>query len=388
MGLVDLNASHQLIDVSAFPVRGANSITMVELNTHGLDFQGLELPVLSRAEMLEQDWDLENSASGKVGDLLPAGEEAAKRGREGEDEAMVNKRARTEVEEPTEETVMGPPEELVAEAPGWRTRRPEVLVTPAVEEEARRLTPPNQLHMAEVVEEPGLVEQAVAEEQAVEVLPVEPVPEEQPAGFLQPPVPAPGRRAKGPRTSRLVVDEVMQLPAGQIRESLQDGWRRSLRCEHAVQDLATRDQPRPVSLEGQEGLGELLGAQARELLRRAANTRASTWDWEAAAQVVEEQEDVQGQQEVPEPAGAPEELLEGSRRRESREGSVAGDTRGASLLRTSAQADESAAGLQAEHSGVINEAGALGGEGGDQLAPPEVQEGLDVTPVPEVLEVA
>ena len=53
-----------------------------------------------------------------------------------------------------------------------------------------------------------------------------------------------------------------------------------------------------------------------------------------------------------------------------------------SLLRTSAQANESAAGLQAEHSGVINEAGALGGEGGDQLAPPEVQ-GLDVTPVPE-----
>ena len=193
----------------------------------------------------------------------------------------------------------------------------------------------------------------------------------------------PGRRARGPRTSRLVVDEVMQLPAGQIRESLQDGWRRSLRCEHAGQDLATRDQPRPVSLEGQEGLGELLGAQARELLRRAANTRARTWDWEAAAQVVEEQEDVQEQQEVPEPAGAPEELLEGSRRRE---GSVAGDTRGASLLRTSAQADESAAGLQAELSGVINEAGALGGEGGDQLAPPEVQ-GLDVTPVPEVPEI-
>ena len=174
----------------------------------------------------------------------------------------------------------------------------------------------------------------------------------------------------------------MQLPAGQIRESLQDGWRRSLRCEHAVQDLATRDQPRPVSLEGQEGLGELLGAQARELLRRAATARARTWDWEAAAQVVEEQEDVQEQQEIPEPAGASEELLEGSRRQES----VAGDTRGASLLRTSAQANESAAGLQAEHSGVINEAGALGGEGGDQLAPPEVQ-GLDVTPVPEVPEI-
>ena len=204
MGLVDLNASHQLIDLSAFLVRGANSdITMVELNTDGLDFQGLELPVLSRAEMLEQDWDLENSASGKVGDLLPAGEEAAKRGREGEDESMVNKRARTEVEEPTEETVMGPPEELVAEAPGWRARRPEVLVTPAVEGEVRRLTPPNQLDMAEVVEEPGLEEQAVAEEQPVEVLPVEQVPEEQPAGFLQPLVPAPGRRARGPRTSRL-----------------------------------------------------------------------------------------------------------------------------------------------------------------------------------------
>ncbi len=55
--------------------------------------------------------------------------------------------------------------------------------------------------MAEVVEEPGLVEQAVAEEQAVEVLPVEQAPEEQPAGFLQPLVP--GRRARGPRTSRL-----------------------------------------------------------------------------------------------------------------------------------------------------------------------------------------
>ena len=107
--------------------------------------------------------------------------------------------------------------------------------------------------------------------------------------------------------------------------------------------------------------------------------------------MVEEQEDVQEQQlqeqEVPKPAGTPEELLESSRRRDSREGSVAGDTRGASFLRTSAQADESAAGLQAELSGVIDEAGALGGEGGDQLAPPEVQEGLDVTPVPEVPEV-
>ena len=94
MGLVDLNASHQLTDLSAFLVRGANSdITMVELNTHGLDFQGLELPVLSRAEMLEQDWDLENSAMGRVGDLLPAGEEAAERGREGEERAR-NRRGR------------------------------------------------------------------------------------------------------------------------------------------------------------------------------------------------------------------------------------------------------------------------------------------------------
>ena len=91
----------------------------------------------------------------------------------------------------------------MAEAPKWRTRQPEVLVTPAVEEEAKRLTPPNQLDMAEVEEEPGPVEQAMVEEQPVEVLPVEQVPEEQPAGFLQPLVPAPGRRARGPRTSRL-----------------------------------------------------------------------------------------------------------------------------------------------------------------------------------------
>ena len=102
--------------------------------------------------------------------------------------------------------------------------------------------------------------------------------------------------------------------------------------------------------------------------------------------MVEEQEDVQEQQlqeqEVPKPAGTPEELLESSRRRDSREGSVAGDTRGASFLRTSAQADESAADL-----GSVDQAGALGGEGEAQLAPPEVQEGLDVTPVPEVPEV-
>ena len=101
--------------------------------------------------------------------------------------------------------------------------------------------------------------------------------------------------------------------------------------------------------------------------------------------MVEEQEDVQEQQlqeqEVPKPAGTPEELLESSRRRDSREGSVAGDTRGASFLRTSAQADESAADL-----GSVDQAGALGGEGEAQLAPPEVQEGLDVTPVPEGLE--
>ena len=114
----------------------------------------------------------------------------------------------------------------------WWRRRPEVLETRAVEEEARRVTPPSQLDMAEVVEEPGLEEQAVAEEQPVEALPVGQVPEEQPARFLQPLVPAPGQRARGPKTSWLVVDEVTQLPAGQIRESLQDGWRRSLRCEH------------------------------------------------------------------------------------------------------------------------------------------------------------
>ena len=64
MGLVDLHASHQLTDLSPFLVRGANSdITMVELNTDGIDFQGIKLPVLSRAKMLERDWDLENSAS-------------------------------------------------------------------------------------------------------------------------------------------------------------------------------------------------------------------------------------------------------------------------------------------------------------------------------------
>ena len=93
LGLVDLHASHQLADLSAFLVRGADpDITMVEPNTSGLDFQGLELPVLSRAEMLEQDWDLENSSRGKVGDLLPAGEEAAKRGREGEVRARNRRR--------------------------------------------------------------------------------------------------------------------------------------------------------------------------------------------------------------------------------------------------------------------------------------------------------
>ena len=69
--------------------------------------------------------------------------------------------------------------------------------------------------MAEVVEEPGLVEQARVEEQPVELLL-----EEQPAGgFLQPLVPAPGqlRRPRGPRTGRLVVDEVLQVSAKEIK---------------------------------------------------------------------------------------------------------------------------------------------------------------------------
>ena len=100
--------------------------------------------------------------------------------------------------------------------------------------------------------------------------------------------------------------------------------------------------------------------------------------------VAEEQVEVQQEQEVPEQGGNPEELLEGSRRRESREGSLAGDTREATLLRNSVHADESAGVFQADLSGVIDQAYALGGDGGAQLAPPEVQDGLDVTPVADV----
>ena len=325
----DLAGTMEQMDLSPFLARTANrQITMVEEPfTAGLDFEGLPLPILTEDELLNEDWNLEEGGAVLVqGELELPGEEARKRGREEEAEETAVKKARVEEVVAEEETVMEAPGEAEAvEAPGRKRAAPENLVTPSVADLARSRISPPQLQVDQVLDLPQEVaeEQAqdLPEEQAQEVVvpqeqaQEEAVPQEQvqeevvsqeqaqevevpqgqeevpqdDAAFLQPLVPAAARRPRpGRKGGKLLVDASIQLRHQDIRQMMETGWRRTLRCEHPSQDLVMVQQLKTVKA-GHE-LGEELREWCQGEQRRVQRPRA--WEWLEQEVVGEQAEEV------------------------------------------------------------------------------------------------
>ena len=210
-----------------------------------LDYQGLELPILTDKELLEQTWNLEdqpeeNEALNAQGVQLEdaEGEDNGKRGREEEEDGAASsrsKKARTETaveqQEETLHVAVEPPE--MPAAPGRHAEVPEVVVTPAVTELPKRRTSPQQLDLEEAVADPALllpdpVLQDVAEAQdhdrqdvAQDHAPLDVAQAgESEAEFLQPLVPAgpqKGGRGKKKINVGAQVDEVTQLRGQDIK---------------------------------------------------------------------------------------------------------------------------------------------------------------------------
>ena len=141
-----------------------------------LDYQGLDLPILTDKELLEQTWNLEDQPEQTVptndqGGLGEVGEgeadERGKRAREEEEGGSkasrsipipISKKARVENEveqqEQTFHVAVDPPE--IPAAPGRHGEVPEVVVTPAVTELPKRRTSPQQLNLEEAAADPAL----------------------------------------------------------------------------------------------------------------------------------------------------------------------------------------------------------------------------------------
>ena len=203
-----------------------------------LDYQGLELPILTDKELLEQTWNLEdqpeeNEALNAQGVQMENAEGAdnGKRGREEEEDGAASsrsKKARTETaveqQEETLHVAVEPPE--MPAAPGRHAEVPEVVVTPAVTELPKRRTSPQQLDLEEAVADPALLlpdpvlqDAAEVQDQAPRdvVQAGEPEPE---AEFLQPLVPAgPPKGGRGKKKTNVgaQVDEVTQLRGQDIK---------------------------------------------------------------------------------------------------------------------------------------------------------------------------
>ena len=201
-----------------------------------LDYQGLELPILTDKELLEQTWNLEdqpeeNEALNAQGVQMEDAEGAdnGKRGREEKEDGAASsrsKKARTETaveqQEETLNVAVEPPE--MPAAPGRHAEVPEVVVTPAVTELPKRRTSPQQLDLEEAVADPALlppdpVLQDAAEAQDHAPLDVAQAGEPE-AEFLQPLVPAgppKGGRGKKKTNAGAQVDEVTQLRGQDIK---------------------------------------------------------------------------------------------------------------------------------------------------------------------------
>ena len=213
-------------------------ITLNEGTTgRDLDYQGLELPILTDKELLEQTWNLEDQPAENVASNAhevhvenAAVEDNGKRGREEDEDGVATsrrKKARVEdamqqQEEETFNVAVEPPE--VPAAPLRHGEVPEVVVTPAVTELPKRRTPPQQLNLEEAVADilPVLPDPIVQNPDEVQDNVPQDVAQagEPDAEFLQPLVPAaPLKAGRGKKKANIgaQVDEVMQLRAQDIR---------------------------------------------------------------------------------------------------------------------------------------------------------------------------
>ena len=237
----------QDVELSPSLVRAnVRDITLAEPAMRDLDYQGLDLPILTEQELLEQTWNLEEQPRVEGQDVEASGEREAgqpKRARDKEEgsEPSRTKRPRVDVEVPQEETlnVAREPPEMPA-APVRSGEVPEVLVTPAVAELPKRRTSPQQLDLEQAALDPGLVlpepvPQDVAEpvpQDRVEVpdqcqfsptaAPAEVPQADAPGGdFLQPLIPGGGPRREGRGKKKVndgaQVDEVKQLRGQDIK---------------------------------------------------------------------------------------------------------------------------------------------------------------------------
>ena len=222
----DLQLSPSLVRATA------RDFTLAEPSMVDLNYQGLDLPILTEKELLEQTWNLEEEsdvlANERVG-LVDghAVEENGKRGREDEDDGITSsrkKRARVEEEYHQEDTLHVAVEPLeLPPAPGRHGEVPEVVVTPAVTEMPKRRTSPQPLDVDAATVDPALILPGPVQQDVADVQGQAPPDDVQNAAheapFLQPLVPA-GPRTGGKGGKKNVgtqVDEVTHLRAQDIK---------------------------------------------------------------------------------------------------------------------------------------------------------------------------
>merc|ERR1719357_2496384 len=228
-----------------------------------LDYQGLDLPILTEQELLEQTWNLEEQPRVEGQDVEASGEREAgqpKRARDEEEgsESSSTKRPRVDVEVPQEETlnVATEPPEMPA-APVRSGEVPKVLVTPAVAELPKRRTSPQQLDLEQAALDPGLV------------LP-EPVPQDVAEPVPQDRVEVPDQCQFSPTAAPAEVPQA-DAPGGDFLQPLIPGGgpRREGRGRKKVNDGA--------QVAEEEVWGEQLARFVQEALRR--RVRAPKWGW-------------------------------------------------------------------------------------------------------------
>jgi len=316
--------------------RAANrGITLDEFpNDRALDFQGAELPLLTLAEINEQVSLLEDPArtipDNNVGGLQQEAQEdvngeevgvcagVKRKAVEGED--VVNKKARIEDVDvrQAEATLVEASETLGSVAapcrPGPSNVLPDITITGLnAIPEGQGLSSPNIIDMANVradfqevphqvqVEPAKLIDRSEGTRPEGDVNPEVNIgagedqhihgahPVDRNEGqvedlLLQPLVPAPapvhgrgGRR----RLPQIAVDARISLSAREIKASIDEGWKHTLRCESSVQDLVDIETIEPFRREmfGRR-LGGTLAQFVKGISREEFVKRNNIWDWD------------------------------------------------------------------------------------------------------------
>eukprot|EP00092_Neocalanus_flemingeri_P017179 GFUD01018580.1.p1 GENE.GFUD01018580.1~~GFUD01018580.1.p1 ORF type:complete len:560 (+),score=197.09 GFUD01018580.1:2-1681(+) len=301
-------------------------ITMREFNQAGLEYEGLELPLLSTRDILTESWSLideELHGGLEVG----ASQDGAQPRRGILPDIFVlpsSKRARLEVEDPfdqehtvmetveqlgggdlpTEETFLEQSEGDQATAAPVRSRMPTVPtieVTQAVEEGR---TTPN----IEAVAGEEIVPLPPSPPSVTDDLPPPNLPSPEAAEVqldLQPLVPQRKPKPAKKRQGLVWVDLDTQISSDSIRQGMGD-FKDTMRCQEVSMDF-TRQLPKVDFTRPGRQLGVALGAEYKEVLRRAVGGREVTWDW---------QEEDGGERQTGVGEGSVEASREGSRMEE------------------------------------------------------------------------